>query len=93
MRENGLMIKLMEKGGILIQMGLYMTESGLWISRKVMELNIGQMVLTMKEILRMEAKKEKDCSNLLMVLNTKENSIKMRLVALEHIHGVMESTM
>ena len=58
------MIKLMVRGDIPILMELFMMEIGIKISRKDMELSIGLMEHIMRAILKMEAKKVKECYNL-----------------------------
>ena len=59
-KDNGLMTKQMEKGLIRIQMGLNILVNGKMINNMVLEFNSGLMDKSMKEIIRMEQKQEKE---------------------------------
>lgn len=50
MRDNGLMIKLMEKGSIFTKMALHIQDNGRMINNMVMELKNGWMEPSMRVI-------------------------------------------
>ena len=51
MKVRGWMIKLMDLANTLTQMGQFMTENGRTTSKMVKESNVGQMVLTIKDLM------------------------------------------
>lgn len=89
MKENGEMTRHMVEADIPMPMEQLMMENGLMINNKEEVWSIGQMELTMKEFSQTVRKKALANCVLLMVLFTKENSTKMRLVAWELTNGQM----
>lgn len=67
-----------------------MMDLGIMISNMDMERNNGLMVQSMKESLRMGAKKVRVSYILQMDPIMKANSARMKLTDMEHINGVME---
>ena len=67
--------------------------SGLMINSMGMELNLGQTVLDTKVIMKMERKKDKVDSPLLMAATTKVSFRRMKFPALEIITGQMANHM
>jgi len=87
MKENGKMIKLMEKESITIQMELVMKVTGMRTNSMVRELKHGQMMLNIQGVTKME--RRMDMVNLCgqMDLPTKGSSLITIYTVKEYIHG------
>ena len=88
MKENGVMIKLMEKENIFIKV-LHMKEIGKMINKMVMVQKHGMMALDIQVILLMEKKKEKGNIYGQMALLMKENLKIVHLMEKGNIYGII----
>jgi len=84
------MTKLMVMVPIVIQMVLNSKDNGLKISKRVKELNAGQMEPVTKEIIKLDKKMVMVISNGQMVVDLTDNFKKITYMAMEPIVGVME---